>query len=665
MGLIKQMPAALANQIAAGEVVERPASVVKELVENAIDARSQSIRVELEEAGVSRITVIDDGEGMAADDLEMAFLPHATSKIFDLDDLFHIHSLGFRGEALASIGSVAHVRVESLRQGGLTGNYIEIQGSYLLDQGECAGKQGTRVEVSNLFYNTPARLKHLKTLQTELKHSIKFVQNMALAYPHIQFSLMNNSQEIFKTHGRGQVQQAIANIYQPSLARQLLEIKAEDPDFSIYGYVSPPTLTRTSRDYLHWFINGRHVYSSFLNQVVLQAYGRQLMIGRYPICVIYINLDPRLVDVNVHPTKQTVRLSKEKELSNLLNECLVSKLKSINPVPSLSQSLENKEDKESQQLDYIEEVPLNFSSNSSRNSKSHLGKQESWSSSQRHQALKDALTSSLNLNRETNVDERIYESDGGQACEGRWLDSKTNPSKDSSESFDTGHASFSEDSIKAYENAKQNQAEEVPAIDFQNLRYVGQIHGTYLIAESSQAFYLIDQHAAQERLRYEAFLKYDPDLSQQQVLLLPYVYEFTPEEQASLLEVMPVMEALGIYLQALGPRSYQLESYPNWIQEEDLKDLIYKLLHLLQEQPDISIPKLKEASIIMQSCRGAIKANHHLDDRQASALIRDMADLEDPYHCPHGRPVFVEFDQKALEKLFKRIQDPHERGQNR
>src|SRR5699024_2296378 len=338
VGIIKQMPDFLANQIAAGEVVERPASVVKELVENAIDAESTQIIVELIEAGIQQIKVSDNGKGIIAEDLPMAFMAHATSKIYETTDLFNINSLGFRGEALASIGSVSKVRVESMTEDDDSRHFIELEGSKIIEEGLTQAKIGTTVEVNSLFYNTPARLKHLKTIKTELSHSLKFIQNIALAYPNIRVKLTHNGQEIFASHGNDNLQQVIASVYQPALARDLIPIQSESHAFLINCLISKTTLTRTSKQYIHLNINGRSVKSYMLDEVLIKAYGRQLMIGRYPIAIIRIQLDPRLVDVNVHPTKQTVRLSKEDELSELITQAVHRTLDVVNPIPSLEES---------------------------------------------------------------------------------------------------------------------------------------------------------------------------------------------------------------------------------------------------------------------------------------------------------------------------------------
>lgn len=659
MGKIKQMSESLANQIAAGEVVERPASVVKELVENAIDANSTEILVEVVEAGIQQIRIVDNGEGMDEDDLALAFLPHATSKLYTVHELFQIQSLGFRGEALASIGSVAKVHVESTQQ--VTekqpiGHYVLIEGSQLKDKGEAKARKGTSITVDSLFYNTPARLKHLNSVKTELRHILNFMQEIALSYPGIRFTLMSDKQKIFSSFGSGDLQQTIANVYQPAIARQLMAIEASDQDFKISGYISPPQLTRTSKYYLHWMINGRAIKSYTLNQILLKAYGRQLMIGRYPISVIQIELDPRLVDVNVHPTKQTVRISKEAELADLLTRTIALALQQINPVPSVEV-----EDLPTRSVPYVspkaEELPFDFKYDKTETQSPTTEKQlanersdhepegyvaEESPATSRRQALEAALKTNLQYN------------ETGTANTQRQIKNSEMPPIVNQET------QVSEPSTNDGGAVKADTA--TVAIDFASLRYVGQIHGTYLIAESQSGFYLIDQHAAQERTRYEDLMRYEPDISLQQQLLMPIVLTFSASEMTSVEQVMPSLERLGLYLDPFGPNSFQLESYPNWLLPDQIESMVQDLTTLLIGQPDLSIAQIKEESIIMQSCRGAIKANHYLDNQQAVHLIRSLEHVEDPYHCPHGRPVFIEFKDKTLEKLFKRIQDPHERG---
>lgn len=657
MGKIQQMPEALANQIAAGEVVERPASVVKELVENAIDAGAQTIRVELREAGIQQVKVIDDGEGMDAEDLAKAFLPHATSKLYDVHDLFQIKSLGFRGEALASIGSVAKVRVESMQAGAKAGHYIEIAGSQVQAQGMTSARKGTTLTVDSLFYNTPARLKHLSSLKTELKHSLNFIQDIAMAYPDIRFHLVNDAQTIFQSFGTGDLRQTIANVYQPALARQLIALEAENLDFKIRGYISPPQLTRTSKHYIHWMINGRAVRSYALTELLLRAYGRQLMIGRYPLAVIAIDLDPRLVDVNVHPTKQTVRLSKENELGQLLTQAVVESLASLNPVPNAQVQelaggrLFHQTNQASPHGPVASQVmPLDLDGK---------GNEPTFDSAYDQDA--DLATSQAS--RPSQPAQSAPVSQVAENLAPDWQDSQVEPVS----KFED-HAPSQSQPVQATpeESHKESQAQPSGSQDlrpsFGHLRYVGQIHGTYLIAESPEGFYLIDQHAAQERIRYESFMKQEMDTKTQQTLLLPYLFHFSPAELAGLDQVLPRLEELGIVLEAFGPKTYQLASYPTWLEAHEVEQTVRDLTERLVKQPDLSINQIKEAALIMQSCRGAIKANHYLDDSQASYLIQALDGLDDPFHCPHGRPVFVQITDKTLEKLFKRIQDPHQGG---
>ncbi|MGO1433170.1 MAG: DNA mismatch repair endonuclease MutL [Ruoffia tabacinasalis] len=641
MGIIKQMPDFLANQIAAGEVVERPASVVKELVENAIDAESTQIIVELIEAGIQQIKVTDNGKGIIAEDLPMAFMAHATSKIYETTDLFNINSLGFRGEALASIGSVSKVRVESMTEADDSRHFIEIEGSNIIEEGLTQAKIGTTVEVNSLFYNTPARLKHLKTIKTELSHSLKFIQNIALAYPNIRFKLTHNDQEIFASHGNGNLQQVIASVYQPALARDLIPIQSESDDFSINGFISKPTLTRTSKQYIHWIINGRSVKSYMLDEVLIKAYGRQLMIGRYPIAIIRIQLDPRLVDVNVHPTKQTVRLSKEDELSELVTRAVHQTLDEVNPIPSLEESDLPNVNRNNTNYDPVQ---FNFSQKAP-STNNEPGRVQNSEPEAKPMDYKEQLHHALNNNGANR---------SGSIGEPTEVNYQRNES--TNETIQTDDFDPSTTNEQPVEESKRY------SLDFYSLRYVGQIHGTYLIAENETGFYLIDQHAAQERIRYEDLMNEEVDVSIQQQLLMPIIINFTTSEMEIISELEEQFEKLGLYLELMGPTSYKLESYPDWLYYEEVEGLVTDLVELLNKQPNLTVQELKERSIIMQSCRGAIKANHYLDDKQAIALIHGLDGLEDPYHCPHGRPVFVEFDHNTLEKLFKRIQDTHERG---
>ncbi len=675
MGKIKQMSSALANQIAAGEVVERPASVVKELVENAIDANSRQVQIEVIEAGIQQIKVIDDGSGMSQEDLNMAFKEHATSKIYTVHDLFNISSLGFRGEALASIASVSKIRLESTlnpsqnentlneevshSEEPLVGHFVRVEGTELIEKGKTAPRPGTIVEVNSLFYNTPARLKHLASIRTEMRHILNTVQDLSLAYPEVKLRLISDGQMVMQSAGNGDLQQTIANIYRPAIARQLVSLQEENLEFQLKGYISPPQLTRTSRQNIHWLVNGRAIRSPMLTNVLVRAYGRKLMIGRYPLAVIHIHLDPRLVDVNVHPTKQTIRLSKEDELAALLTQAVKNVLESISPVPSVGQLLDSKDKSNvATQNDNLSQTEFDY----------HFPRLQEKGLVQEENPPKDSgpegvSQESLTPSEIPDLPQTIQFKESSRTTS-TVNDLSTDPfPKSSSSSALTDRQS---NDIIEEESAKRAQLSTGRShINFAGLRYVGQIHGTYLIAESEQGFYLIDQHAAQERLRYEQLMQEEADVTVQQQLLMPLVLNFDAVQQSLVEEHQAKLEKMGIYLHAFGPQSYQIESYPSWINVDELEKNIPDMLERLERQPDLTIRELQEAAIVMQSCRGAIKANQYLDQQEAIELIDSMQDLEDPYHCPHGRPVFVEFDQKTIEKLFKRIQDSHEGGNTR
>ena len=478
-----------------------------------------------------------------------------------------------------------------------------------------------------------------------------------MAYPDIRFHLVNDGQTIFQSFGTGDLRQTIANVYQPALARQLIGLEAENLDFKIRGYISPPQLTRTSKHYIHWMINGRAVRSYALTELLLRAYGRQLMIGRYPLAVIAIELDPHLVDVNVHPTKQTVRLSKESELGQLLTQAVVESLASLNPVPNAQVQelaggrLFHQDAQANPKLPVASQVmPLDLDGKGSESTfDSAYDEDNNLGTSQANRLTQPAQSAPV--------------SQVAESLAPDWQERQVEPVSKVEDSEPSPSQSLEAEPVAADSQVQsQSNVSQDLRPSFGHLRYVGQIHGTYLIAESPEGFYLIDQHAAQERIRYEAFMKQEMDTKTQQTLLLPYLFHFSPAELAGLDQVLPRLEELGIVLEAFGPKTYQLASYPTWLEAHEVEQTVRDLTERLVKQPDLSINQIKEAALIMQSCRGAIKANHYLDDSQASYLIQALDGLDDPFHCPHGRPVFVQITDKTLEKLFKRIQDPHQGG---
>lgn len=606
---IEELSEQLANQIAAGEVIERPSSVVKELVENAIDAHSHRIEIFVEEAGTKSITVIDDGDGIARDEVILAFRRHATSKIKSARDLFHIKTLGFRGEALPSIASVAKVNIQTATREADSGYHVTIEGSHVTHEGPAPARPGTKIEVTDLFYNTPARLKYMKSLKTELSAITQVIQTMALSHPDIQFRFVRDGKEAFQTLGTGNVKQVLGNIYQPKVMAQLFDFEHEDDDFHLYGVFSRPELTRSNPHHMTIILNGRAIRNYALRRAIIEGYGSKLMTGFYPIGVLYIEMDPILVDVNVHPTKQEVRLSKEETLSHLITASIQEALSTERLVPKVTPKQEQKPVAE--QLD----LSLN---------EAHSYKDTSYT-----EQIGSTLLSSEQLNHVTptmNEEAPSYT----PPVEETWV---------------------------IEEAGEQDQ--EVKEKAFPALEYFGQMHGTYLFSQNEEGLFIIDQHAAQERIKYEHYRVTIGEVKgKNQLLALPIVFNFTPAEAMKIEEKLPLLASLDIELEPFGDNSYVMRSYPIWM-TEDVEKTTQEIIDRILNDEKLTVAKFREETAIMMSCKGSIKANHYLSDAEARQLIHDLSQCQNPYNCPHGRPVMIEMTNYELERLFKRIQDPH------
>ncbi|MDR0920872.1 MAG: DNA mismatch repair endonuclease MutL [Lactobacillales bacterium] len=663
MGKIQELTEQLANQIAAGEVVERPASVIKELVENAIDAGATQIDIMIEEAGLKTIQVTDNGEGIASEDVLAAFKRHATSKIHTRDDLFRIRTLGFRGEALPSIASVSEIRLETAVVGEEAGSLLVLKGGRVEEHSPAKLRQGTQLTVSNLFYNTPARLKYVKTIQTELANIGDIVNRLALSHPNIAFRLAHDGNRMMSTTGNGDLKTAIAGIYGVSTAKKMLEIKAEDLDFTLKGYVTLPEVTRASRNYLSVIINGRYIKNFALNKAIVAGYGSKLMVGRFPIAVIEIDMDPLLVDVNVHPTKQEVRLSKEKELMGLITSAIQQALASEQLIPSAVENLKFKKKVDWQHTPKSEQTVLGFSQPKSTNPERF----ESMERIEPTEHLKK--TSDLAFDRMTGdffVKEEVEEFVVETPTHEELAPVETPKEEEIYEEYEqTQHPDFNwSDSAEAKKELNRVmtslEREEVPEERFPELEYFGQMHGTYLFAQSDTGLFIIDQHAAQERIKYEYFReeigKVGDDL---QELLLPIILDYPTNDVLTIKENEELLHQVGIYLEPYGQNSFILRYHPTWYPQGEEESIVREMIDMLLSTGNVSVKKFREATAIMMSCKRSIKANHYLNDSQARVLLEDLAKCSNPFNCPHGRPVLIHFTNKDMEKMFKRIQDPH------
>lgn len=623
MSKIEILAESLANQIAAGEVVERPASVVKELVENSIDARSTHIKVEIEEAGLQKIVITDNGRGIAFDEVEQAFERHATSKLYTADELFRIRTLGFRGEALPSIASVSHLTIETAQEGE-KGKRLVLEGGEIVENTTSQARRGTILKVEQLFYNTPARLKHVRSLQTEISHISNFMNRFALSNPGISFEFYNDGNLVMKTVGKGDLQQAIAGVYGVNIAKKMRLIEAENFDFKVTGYTTLPEVTRANNSYITLIINGRYIRNYHLNQAVISGYGTTLMVKRSPISVINIEMDPLLLDVNVHPTKQQVRISNETELGKLIKEAIHKQMHQEVRIPSSSSGETTKEIADQQVFTFqapkeappAERTPQHPPTDST--------------STGTYDEVADLRE---------NTSEKEFE-----------VEEATKPVQRVPDDFS---------SLKLAEKRQAKPSEPVSKT-FPELEYIGQLHGTYLLTQNQEGLFVIDQHAAQERIKYEYYKeKLAHEEATMQDLLVPIVLEFPSDEVLILSENLDKLASAGIVLESFGGKSFIIRQHPTWMIAGQEQSTIEEMIDFFLEKQDLSLGLFREATAIMMSCKRSIKANHYLNKEEAVALIEQLAMAENPYNCPHGRPVLVKITTTELEKMFKRIQDSH------
>ena len=589
MAVIKVMDELLANKIAAGEVVEKCASVVKELVENSIDAESNEIKIDLIDAGTKEIKVTDNGIGMEHDDAVLAFQRHATSKLKTEDDLYHIETLGFRGEALASIASVAKITLKTCKNE--VGTTVEIHGGKIISVENSDSRVGTSISVRELFYNTPARLKHLKSLYTELANITDYINKLALSHPDIRFVLTNNETTILNTDGRGNLLKTISDIYGINVAKKMLNVSAENRDYMINGYISLPEIHRSNRNAMVILVNGRIVKNQELNRVINDAYHAYKPDNRYPVVVLNIEVDPSLVDVNIHPTKMDIKFSNMEDLCKLITTMIKDKITGRNLIP------------------IIKELPK--------------------------KANKEDIQENLNLVREEKVQTELFEENE----EAKGL-------------FEEQELIINTDLISEEETPyEEHKIEPLP-----ELYPVGLVHGTYIVCQNELGMYLIDEHAAKERINYEEFLEKLGKPSQDRIsLLFPITIELSTSDYVILKENMNILEENNIEAEEFGVNSIIIKAHPTWIprgfEEKVLNNLVEQVI---QKQKDFRIEKFNEEAIKMLSCKMAIKANTNMSLEEMENIINDLRKCKNPYNCCHGRPSIIFYSRDELDKMFKR-----------
>ncbi|CAM3428518.1 DNA mismatch repair endonuclease MutL [Aeromicrobium ponti] len=633
MGKIIQLDDSLSNKIAAGEVVERPASVVKELMENSIDAGSTIIEIEVEEAGLAKIRIIDNGDGIEEDDVLNAFHRHATSKIKDENDLFRIRTLGFRGEALPSIASVS--RIEMKTSTGESGTRLVTEGGKVEVVEKAPGRKGTDLTVTDLFFNTPARLKYMKTIHTELGNITDVVNRLALAHPEVAIRLIHNDRKLLQTNGNGDVRQVLAAIYGLNIVKKMVPIEASSLDFKINGYAALPEITRASRNYISTMINGRFIKNYSLAKAIQEGYHTLLPIGRYPIVLLNIEMDPLLVDVNVHPSKMEVRLSKEHELNELVSGALKAAFKKEELIPSgftQPKSMKPKSEQTALELDHLpekEERPDPVHSYVREN------REEIVQDSPRSFSAETVVSDPVSIQKTPHEEKPPVEV---FPKEGMHLFQQEEPRASGLNSF------FSEP-------PKEQEPSRVPP-----LYPIGQMHGTYIFAQNDRGLYIIDQHAAQERIKYEYFKeKVGQVESELQEMLIPLTFEYSTDDYIKIDEHKAELEKVGVFLEPFGYNSFIIRSHPQWLPKGEEQEIIENMIEQLLAMKRVDIKKLREEAAIMMSCKASIKANQHLRNDEIQALLDELRRTSDPFTCPHGRPIIIHYSTYEMEKMFKRV----------
>lgn len=570
MNKINVMSENLANKIAAGEVVERIANVVKELVENSIDAGSKNIKVELIASGTKSIKIIDDGCGMNNSDAKLCFSRHATSKIKSENDLYFINTLGFRGEALAAISSVSNVNLDTFD--GNESTFINIKAGKILTEKVGSKRQGTIIEITELFYNTPARLKFMKSLQSELSLVTSFMEKIALSHPDISFTLINDERQIFRTSGSDDLYKAIHEIYGLNTSKNMIKIEAENYDYIINGYISNLNVSKTNKNNMIILVNGRVVTNATVNRTIKDAYHTVLAENKYPIVVISIETDPTLIDVNIHPTKQDIKFSKLESLTDLLFTTIKEAInKSDNTFKAYIEtpSIEVKKEIEEPKQRIVESIRMNF---------------------------------------DINEEDVVY-------------------------------------------NEKDIKKEDI------FVKPVGLALGTYLVAQDEDIMYLIDIHAANERINYEKYMEslrnsktYTTDM------LFPVQLEYSHTEFMNIKENINELTELGFEVEEFGINTFRVKSHPSWLKEGYEEESIRKIFELIGEFKDnFDRVKFNEAAAIRLACKMSVKANTNIGYTEQEELINKLFKCEFPYTCPHGRPTIIKYPIYELEKLFKRV----------
>lgn len=637
------------NKIAAGEVVERPASVVKELVENSIDAGAKNITIEIEEGGIELIRVIDDGVGIYADDISKAFLPHATSKIVSVDDIYNINTLGFRGEALPSIASVSKVNFRSKTADANFGKEISISAGEVLSINDIGMNTGSIMEVRNLFFNVPARKKFLKTTSREGSLVNDIVTRIALSYPDISFKLFNNHKKVLLTYGDNNLASTIRTIYGKTIYEDIIEFSNhEDSYIRIYGYVGRESIARGSRNNQSIYVNNRYIKNKTVVAAVENAFKSFSTVNKFPFFVLFIDIPADNIDVNIHPTKAEIKFKDERMIFKAVFDTVHSALKNdvFNSFATDQEQLNVNVNIQSPLL--IEEQPI------SGEKREQIDLLETKSSLLKEPSIND-IYSSVTMN-DIKKEENIYNELKAATVAKNTIKNDV-PIEPTVNYEETSYSqSYTENYYEEQYETKEKVDEKVPVAKFADLRVIGQFNKTYILAEYLDCLYIIDQHAAHEKILFE---KYRNDIEKKntiiQPLLIPMVLELSIDDYECYTENKNLFEESGFIIDEFGDNTISLKEVPYFLGKLDSKKLFLDMIDNLKNMGSGKTIEVKINKIASMACRAAVKANDYLTEIEMKELIEQLRYIEDPFHCPHGRPIIIKMTNYELDKKFKRI----------
>lgn len=652
------------DKIAAGEVVERPASVVKELVENAMDAGAHAVTVEIKEGGIEFIRVTDDGSGIEQNQLRNAFMRHATSKINSVVDLMSLRSMGFRGEALSSIAAVAKVEIVTKTKDDMTGTRLCLEGAKETSFEEVGAPDGTTFIVRNLFFNTPVRRKFLKTAMTEGSYITDLLEHLALSRPEISFKYVINGQTKFYTNGDGDLKAIIYRIFGRDIANELIEFQAVDEEITLKGFLGRPTLNRANRNFENYFVNHRYIKSKVISKAIEEGYQSYMMQHRYPFCVIHITVPPESVDVNVHPTKMEVRFSNQNSLYKLIAENIADFLSHQEMIPEATLGPDIKASKKEKGIPKPKiEAPEPFEK------ERRFAEQAS--------ASGHPPNVSPNILKEENGYNKPYESSydtkntvnqqNAFFVDNR--ESKKQPSQNvmTGKILGTPAKEPEPKNLGVIKNKDHIIVEKPEQLNFfdekiltkeakQEYRIIGQVFDTYWIIEYRDKMLMIDQHAAHEKVKYEQILtKVEHNEIYTQTLTPPVVISVTPKEAALIHSYEQYFKELGFEIEDFGMNAYAVRGVPIDLFGHDIKELFEEVLTQMSESPVRGVPQIIREKIASMACKAAVKGRHSMTYEEADKLIEQLLELDNPYNCPHGRPTIISMSKYEIEKKFKRI----------